>query len=180
MAVLWFLGGVCCTLTCIILLLPWLRTIPGWSTLPALPWQAGLAALATAGAVVGICMWLQPLGSAAAPQELTPSATAGRGLAGDSAADPWAGVTNALGRSAGVVSNSTPSTGTAAGSMSSAVASLQGRLAKGGGSADDWELLAKSYEFLGRPEDAAKARSHQLPSLPTTTAGAPANGKVIR
>ena len=74
--------------------------------------------------------------------------------------------------------------------MSSAIASLQGRLAKGGGSADDWELLAKSYEFLGRPEDAAKARAHQLPSLPATeamssaapatTAGAGAGGKVIR
>jgi cytochrome c-type biogenesis protein CcmH len=51
--------------------------------------------------------------------------------------------------------------------MSSAIASLQARLAKGGGSADDWELLAKSYEFLGRPADASKARAHQLPALPT-------------
>ncbi len=51
--------------------------------------------------------------------------------------------------------------------MNDAIASLQGRLAKGGGSAADWELLAKSYEFLGRPADAGKARAHQLPALPT-------------
>ena len=50
--------------------------------------------------------------------------------------------------------------------MSSAIAALQGRLAKGGGSADDWELLAKSYEFLGRPDDASRARAHELPPLP--------------
>jgi cytochrome c-type biogenesis protein CcmH len=49
--------------------------------------------------------------------------------------------------------------------MGRAIASLQARLAKGGGSADDWELLAKSYEFLGRTADASKARAHQLPAL---------------
>jgi cytochrome c-type biogenesis protein CcmH len=53
--------------------------------------------------------------------------------------------------------------------MGNAIASLQARLAKGGGSADDWELLAKSYEFLGRPEDASKARARQLPALPSGT-----------
>src|SRR5258708_32591741 len=52
----------------------------------------------------------------------------------------------------------------AASSMDSAVTSLESRLAKGGGSADDWELLAKSFEFLGRPADAIKARAHQLPA----------------
>src|SRR5260221_7461234 len=59
-----------------------------------------------------------------------------------------------------------------AGSMGNAIAALEGRLAKGGGSADDWELLAKSYEFLGRPADAAKARARQLPPLPPDTDGA--------
>ncbi|MFI4866906.1 MAG: tetratricopeptide repeat protein, partial [Steroidobacterales bacterium] len=58
-----------------------------------------------------------------------------------------------------------------AGSMDSAVASLQVRLAKGGGSADEWELLAKSYEFLGRPADAAKVRARQLPALPAPASG---------
>jgi cytochrome c-type biogenesis protein CcmH len=48
--------------------------------------------------------------------------------------------------------------------MSSAIASLEARLAKGGGTPEDWELLAKSYEFVGRPEDAAKAREHRFPA----------------
>ncbi len=65
----------------------------------------------------------------------------------------------------------------AAGSMDSAVASLQSRLAKGGGSADDWELLAKSFEFLGRPADAAKARAHQLPGA-AGNAGTSLSGEV--
>jgi cytochrome c-type biogenesis protein CcmH len=47
--------------------------------------------------------------------------------------------------------------------MESAIASLEARLAKGGGSTDDWELLAKSYEFVHRPADAAQARARQLP-----------------
>jgi hypothetical protein len=54
--------------------------------------------------------------------------------------------------------------GSSAGSMNTATASLEARLAKGGGSADDWELLAKSYEFLGREADADRARSRQLPA----------------
>ena len=61
-----------------------------------------------------------------------------------------------------------------AGSMSSAIAALEARLAKGGGSADDWELLAKSYEFLGRPDDASKARAQELPPLPIDANACPA------
>jgi cytochrome c-type biogenesis protein CcmH len=65
--------------------------------------------------------------------------------------------------------------------MNSAIASLEARLGKGGGTADDWELLAKSYEFLGRPADASKARARQLPPLPpdaAETAPAPAAAPV--
>ncbi len=49
--------------------------------------------------------------------------------------------------------------------MNAAIATLRARLANGGGTADDWELLAKSYEFLGRPADAANARARQLPTV---------------
>jgi hypothetical protein len=176
---LWFLAGVCFTLTSIILLLPWFRTIPGLGTLPALPWQAGIAAVAMAGAVVGLCVWLQPDNPAAAPQVVAASAGTGKNVATGSAADAWAGISNALGRGTAAMNNTTPSAPngpakTAASPMSSAIASLQARLAKGGGSADDWELLAKSYEFLGRPTDAAKARAHQLPPLPADDAASSA------
>jgi cytochrome c-type biogenesis protein CcmH len=46
--------------------------------------------------------------------------------------------------------------------MESAVAALEARLAKGGGSDADWELLAKSYEFMHRPAAAAAARERRL------------------
>ncbi|MGH8253617.1 MAG: tetratricopeptide repeat protein [Steroidobacteraceae bacterium] len=51
-----------------------------------------------------------------------------------------------------------------AGSMDSAVQGLERRLVAGGGSDGDWELLAKSYDFLGRPDDAALARQKRLPA----------------
>jgi cytochrome c-type biogenesis protein CcmH len=45
-------------------------------------------------------------------------------------------------------------------SMESEIAGLEARLARDGGSNDDWNLLAKAYEFLGRPDDARRARAH--------------------
>jgi len=47
--------------------------------------------------------------------------------------------------------------------MDSAVTRLEKRLAAGNGNDGDWELLAKSYEFLGRPDAAALARQKHLP-----------------
>ena len=184
MAALWFMAGVCFTLTAIILLLPWLRTIPGLSSLPALPWQAGVAAVATAGAVFGLCTWLQPANPAIAPQVLAASEAPGQAAASTGMSDPWAGISTALGRgtaptgaTASPAANGPVRTGsakTAASPMNSAIASLQARLAKSGGSAEDWELLAKSYEFLGEPAEAAKARAHQLPALPASSDAATA------
>jgi cytochrome c-type biogenesis protein CcmH len=46
----------------------------------------------------------------------------------------------------------------APGSMEEATARLATRLAASGGTAADWELLAKAYEFLGRAGDARAAR----------------------
>jgi len=184
-AALWFMAGVCFTLTAIILLLPWLRSIPGLSSLPALPWQAGIAAVVTAGAVFGLCEWLQPANPAVAAQMLAASNGSGQAVASAGVTDPWAGITDALGRGGpGTMSGTTPPaqngpaqggpTKAAASPMNRAIASLQARLAKGGGSADDWELLAKSYEFLGRPAEASKARAHQLPDLPADDAASSA------
>jgi cytochrome c-type biogenesis protein CcmH len=54
-------------------------------------------------------------------------------------------------------------------SMQDAVAGLEARLASGGGSSADWELLAKAYDFLGRPEDVRRAREHVAsPSAPVS------------
>ena len=48
--------------------------------------------------------------------------------------------------------------GAAPQSMEAAAAGLAARLAREGGSADDWKLLAQSYDFLGRADDARRAR----------------------
>lgn len=56
-------------------------------------------------------------------------------------------------------------------SMQAAVAGLEARLARQGGSDSDWELLAKAYDFLGRPDDARRARAH-IASPATLTGGA--------
>ncbi|HYL01796.1 MAG TPA: hypothetical protein VEU54_00105 [Steroidobacteraceae bacterium] len=55
---------------------------------------------------------------------------------------------------------STPNPAAPAESMQAAVGGLEARLARQGGSDSDWELLAKAYDFLGRPDDAKRARAH--------------------
>jgi cytochrome c-type biogenesis protein CcmH len=44
-------------------------------------------------------------------------------------------------------------------SMQEAVAGLEARLARDGGSPADWSLLAQSYDFMGRPDDARRVRA---------------------
>ncbi|MEN9704879.1 MAG: c-type cytochrome biosis protein CcmI, partial [Pseudomonadota bacterium] len=63
--------------------------------------------------------------------------------------------------------------GGAAGSMDEAVARLEARVAGGQASDSDWTLLAQSYEFLGRTEEAAKARQHQVPASGGSAGPAP-------
>lgn len=48
----------------------------------------------------------------------------------------------------------------AAGSMEAATLALKTRLAAQGGADEQWELLAQSYDFLGRSDEAALARRH--------------------
>jgi len=50
-----------------------------------------------------------------------------------------------------------------AGSMDEVLGRLESRMASRGGSDSDWELLAQTYEFVGRTADAKLARAHQLP-----------------
>lgn len=57
-------------------------------------------------------------------------------------------------------------------SMQDATTRLEARLEKDGGSAEDWELLAKSYEFLGRTADAARARQHRDDAASTASSSA--------
>jgi uncharacterized lipoprotein YbaY len=49
---------------------------------------------------------------------------------------------------------------TKAESMEVATAALQSRLDQQDGTPEEWQLLAQSYDFLGRPKEAAAARAH--------------------
>jgi hypothetical protein len=57
--------------------------------------------------------------------------------------------------------------GNQAQSMDVATEALRTRLEQHGGTAADWQLLAQSYDFLGRPKDAEAARAHVTKSEET-------------
>jgi cytochrome c-type biogenesis protein CcmH len=173
LALFWFLAGILSTLASLILLLPWLRKIPRLGTLPTLPRQAGIGAGLMIAAILGLYHWFGH--SEFVAESSVPGQTAA--LTAPNAASAAGAFADAVNQSAslagpapkavaGSMGNAAAGSRGNAGSMGSAIASLEARLAKGGGSADDWELLAKSYEFLGRPQDASKARARQLPPLP--------------
>ncbi len=68
--------------------------------------------------------------------------------------------------------------GAQSGSMEEAVARVEARVNSGQGSEADWSLLAQSYDFLGRTQDAERARSHlsagataAAPTPPVAAAG---------
>jgi hypothetical protein len=158
MAIFWFLAGMLSAVAILLVLLPWLRTIPKLRSLPAIPWQAPLVASVLLVLVIALYyLWGRP--------ELVANSTAPP--AGFSSDNIKPGTFNS------------PGTPGSAGSMTSAIASLEARLAKGGGTPEDWELLAKSYEFVGRPDAAAQARAHQLPTVSGTTAADAVAGRSV-
>ena len=62
-------------------------------------------------------------------------------------------------------------------SMEAEVAGLEARLAREGGTPSDWTLLAQAYDFMGRPDDARRARAKAgTPAAGTPAAGTPAAG----
>jgi cytochrome c-type biogenesis protein CcmH len=61
--------------------------------------------------------------------------------------------------SAGAAASGGEDAGRTAKSMDADVARLEARLAREGGTPPDWTLLAQAYDFLGRPEDAKRARA---------------------
>jgi hypothetical protein len=178
MPLFYFLAGVLTTLATLVVILPWLRKIHRLESLPALPWQASVVAAVIVAVILGSSYrWLGNPG--AANQSAAPAtASENSGSAFSNAAKVFAGATGGSADASGSsVNPPSPAATPAAGSMDNAIANLEARLAKGGGTAGDWELLAKSFEFLGRPADAAKARARQLPPVPAQTAasqGSPA------
>ena len=65
MPLFWFLAGSLTTLAALVVLLPRLRRMPRFETLPALPWQASAAAVLIVAATFGLHHWLG--GEASAP-----------------------------------------------------------------------------------------------------------------
>jgi hypothetical protein len=161
MPLMWFLAGVVTTVASLIVLSPWLRRMSNWSFIAA----EMVVLIAAIGVYFASGRSETAPISVAVPASTSTStrrAFASAAQAIDAAAD----------KPAAAVNSSPAADPAAAGSMDSAVANLESRLAKGGGSADDWELLARSFDFLGRPAEAAQARAHQLPA----SGAAPAAG----
>ena len=71
---------------------------------------------------------------------------------------PMSGPAPSTAAGAAAAGGETPAGGPAK-SMQDAVAGLEARLARDGGTPADWALLAQAYEFMGRPDDAKRARA---------------------
>jgi hypothetical protein len=155
MPLFWFPAGVLTGFAIIILLSPWMRRFPQLARLTTTPARA----IASAAIIAALILGLYRIESAPTSPATTSSFGDAAKLMDDAAPQS-------------MPASAPMSASSAASPMESAVAKLEGRLAKGGGSADDWELLAKSYEFLGRHADAARARTHQLPAAGAARAGA--------
>ena len=147
--IFFFAAGALATVALLFVLYPWLAGKPRSALLAALPRWVPLAGVV---AIVAVLAFYIKLGS---PQLNDQDAAPARAVAQVSEIPMAASNSSAAG--AAVQQK-------AASSMDSAVTGLERRLAAGGGSDGDWELLAKSYEFLGRPGDAALARQKHLPA----------------
>jgi hypothetical protein len=166
MPLFWFLFGALVTLAALALSSPWLKSLSRFGSLTATPPRALVTAAVLVAMIFGLYEGLgRPRfsGASLAP-ETTAEITVGEAkpTAFGAAAKVFGASTDASAPLVNSASPAPPQVGANAGSMDSAIANLQSRLAKGGGTNGDWELLAKSFEFLGRPADAANARAHRL------------------
>ncbi len=170
MPLVWFIAGIVTTLACLLALLPWLRANPRFSAFSGVSQPVAYGGALTLAAVLGLCIWLGRTTSEPQFPKAVAAGTTTDGAAGSFAsaaklideADDSPNKANTVPDTANRVAPAGAKSG--ASSMETAVANLESRLAKGGGTADDWELLAKSYEFLGRSADAATARTRRLPA----------------
>ncbi len=169
MPLFWLLTGSCATLAVLVVLLPWLRTLSRFNALLVRRWIG-----APIVCVLALCVGAAYLSLRPAQPKISPVAAYSTGKSSVGFADAVRAFDAA---SVDSPKDDSSAPKPAASSMDSAVASLESRLAKGGGSTEDWELLAKSFEYLGRPADAVKARAHQLPASANNT-GSSLSGEV--
>jgi len=191
MPLFWFIAGIVTTLACLVAILPWQRAKPRFSAFLGVSKPVAYGGALTLAAILALCIWL---GRTAAEPQFPKTGAAGN--ATDDAAGSFASAAKLIDEATSESpnkANTVPDTAnrvvpagasSGASSMEIAVAKLESRLAKGGGTADDWELLAKSYEFMGRSADAATARAQRLPAIDTqgsgvAAAGAPKSGTMV-
>ena len=149
--VFFFVAGALAIVAALFVVYPWIAGKPRAVMFSAVPRWVPLACIAAVAVVLAVYL---KLGS--------PQLTSQDSVAELAAAAPAAAATNVA--VMGAAFAAAPAQKKAASSMDSAVTGLERRLAAGGGNDADWELLAKSYEFLSRPADAAAARQKHLPA----------------
>jgi cytochrome c-type biogenesis protein CcmH len=137
----WFLAGVLVTVAIMVTLRAWLRERPAQPvrSVPAFAIPIA-AALGLIGVALGIYFLLgSPSTIASAHANATDSAS-----------------TATSGGSPPEMSQQTAN----AGSLDEVTRKLANRLATRGGSDGEWQLLAESYDYLGKPAEAKAARAH--------------------
>ena len=149
MPLMWFLAGVVTTIACMVVVSPWLRTWPRLATLPAARWPISSVAILVAVAAMLLALrsggpgdvGAAPLANAMASVPAASAPANGSGALSESSGS-FGTAAKVFGAATGSAlspgSNSAGATAKAgAGSMDTAVASLEGRLAKGGGTPGD-------------------------------------------
>jgi cytochrome c-type biogenesis protein CcmH len=154
----WFLAGVLVTVAVVLTVRPWLRERPAQTVRPAIPAFALpiAAALAVVGVALGIYFLLGSPNSIVSPD---------RAMAPDSAdASAQIGSSQQVGSSQQMSpsqqTTSSQQMSASAGSLDEVTRKLATRLATKGGSDSEWQLLAQSYDYMGRTADAKAARAH--------------------
>jgi cytochrome c-type biogenesis protein CcmH/NrfG len=119
-----------------------------------------------AGALVSVAIMMATGGRVGAPD----AAAAGRALQSGNTALPPDHVAAQMPPSQPVqASGSATSAAASAGSLDDVTRKLATRLAANGGTDNDWQLLAESYEYMGRTSDAKAARAHLAAGQPAGT-----------
>jgi len=149
----WFLAGALVAVAIMVTVRAWLRERPalsegaaGRSAIPsfAVPVAAALALL---GVALGIYFLLGSPDSIASSHAMAATQSSQQMPAGQPSAT--------------------------AGSLDDVTNKMAARLAAQGGSDNDWKLLAESYEYMGRTEEAKAAKAHIASASPVAAADAP-------
>ena len=164
----WFAAGVLATAAVLFVIYPLASGQPRAALRAGLPRWALPAGLVLLGAALGLYLWLGSPQLAATDSSTLAAAGLPAGAAGAAGEAEAAGATAAGTGPAGPAGAAAQNAGT----MENAVTRLERRLAQGSGTDGDWDLLAKSYEFMNRPADAALARSKKLPAGAGTASSA--------